>query len=414
MITATSIMTKKRLHTWLLTGCLACTDPGLQAHAQTHAEFLQALTPLLIDQPLKARTLLQQRLQAYPNWQRGRLEAARLDYQLGDYQAAAAKVAQVLQEDLPAQVRRNVELFDHKIQQALLVPPQYWSWRGRFMLGGGWDSNANTGPTGTDIGVSEVKLKSSATQSQDEYTLAQISLDIERPLGEVTQRLQWNNQLNLFTRNYSQQTDVNISSFRWRTGIEKQQAAWHYGADIELQYLKYGNQDIRYIEIHPFVGWQQAAHKIELKTQLSQRNYLNQGVLGKDGYIRSYTLEYQYAWSKNWLMKGEFTWNDAQYQDLRYAYQAWELDYRVLYSYQNYLNLWSQVRYRNSHYQAPEYPLYDDERREDYWTWRLGAQYKLTPSVDIEVIWSNYWNQANHLLHDYQRQQVEARLAWLF
>lgn len=397
--------------------------------SSNHTAYLETLLGQAEKQPEKAIHSLRQRLQAYPQWHRGRLELARLYFNEGHYQAARKNVKKVVQKaPLPAPVKKNILAFYRQILIAEREQPEPQKRSPDWLLGGklsaayGYDSNANTGPEDQDIGISNVRLKTSALGQSDQYHTTQLLLRADRSLSDSVQKpaqpgfIRWRNRFSLFERNYTQQDSADIRSLQLISGLSYQLTSdWKIGNRLRLSRLSYGTEtDINYAGLEPFAQWHQGKHRVRMHTFYNHRNYLASEADKKDGKVLELGLRYEYRPNRQGRLQLGTRWYDADYQDDRYSYQAWETEGQFNYRMTRALSFWSQVRYRHREYQAPETPHYNDARDDRYLTVRLGSRYRLSPDVALELAISGYRNKANHKLHEYNRRQAELKLSWQF
>ncbi len=398
----------------------------------TPQQDLNTLLSNAEQQPAQAIAQLEHQLTTRPGWHRGRLELARLYYRQQQYSAARNAVKQVVSNaKLPTTVRKNVLTFYRKILQAEQAQQsrqastdyaQHWQLGGQLSLGSGYDSNANTGPEDRDIGLRTLRLKPGALQRSDHYLNSQLVLRADRSLSaaDITPRttghLRWRNRLNLSKRQYQQQRRADIRSVQLVSSLHYQLTPqWTLASRLHLSHLTEGRaSDINYVGLEPSLQWQQDQHRVTLSVLHKDRNYLASKARAKDGPLQELALRYDYQLDRQWRLQLSGRLIDTDYRGKRHSYHAREAQTRLNYRYSAQLALWSQLRYRSSHYQAAEAPLYPDARDENNLSLRAGARYRLNEDLSLGLTLSSYRNQANHKLHDYNRQLAELRLNWQF
>lgn len=417
----------------LLAGMLALAPLALAAPSSSEPQ--RDLSRLLTEahqHPSQAIQQLEQQLAADPHWHRARLELARLYYRQQQYPAARQAVKQVVSNtELPATVRKNVLTFYRKIlqaeqaqqtHQASVDYAQHWQLGGQLSLASGYDSNANTGPEHQDIGLRTLRLKPGALQRSDHYLSSQLLLRAGRSLSAAdiapgtAGHLRWRNRLHLSKRQYQQQRRADIRTLQLVSSLHYQlDAQWQLSGELQLSHLTEGrNSDINYAGLKPTLQWQQGPHQVRLSALHKDRNYLASRARAKDGPVQELALRYSFQPGRQWRLQLGGRLIDTDYQGQRHSYHAREADARLNYRYSAQLALWSQLRYRSSHYQAAEAPLYPDARDENNLSLRAGARYRLSEDLSLGLTLSSYRNQANHKLHDYNRQLAELRLNWQF
>lgn len=417
----------------LLTGMLALAPLALAGPSSSEPQ--REISHLLADarqHPAPAIAQLEQRLLTDPDWHRGRLELARLYYQQQQYPAARNAVKQVVSNaELPTTVRKNVLRFYRKILQAeqaqqarqtIADYARHWQLGGQLSLGSGYDSNANTGPENQDIGLRTLRLKPGALKRSDHYLTRQLLLRADRSLSAdnipagTAGHLRWRNRLNLSKRQYRQQRRADIRTMQLASSLHYQLSAhWQLSTELQLSHLTEGRaRDINYAGLAPSLQWQQGQHRITLSALHKDRNYLTSKARAKDGALQELELRYSFQPGRHWRLQLGGRLIDADYQGKRHSYHAREADARLNYRYNAQLALWSQLRFRSSHYQAAEAPLYPDARNEDNISLRTGLRYRLSEDFSLGLTLSSYRNNANHKLHDYNRQLAELRLNWQF
>jgi len=417
----------------LLTSMLALTPVAHAAPTSSPPESdLASLLSQARLHPAQAVRQLEQLLINRPDWHRGRLELARLYYRQQQYPAARKAVKQVVSSaELPATVRKNVLAFYRKILQAEQARQarqantdyaRHWQLGGQLSLGSGYDSNANTGPENQDIGLRTLRLKPGALQRSDHYLSSQMllradrSLSADHPAPGTKGHLRWRNRLNLSKRQYQQQRRADIRTVQLTSSLHYQLTPhWQISSEVQLSHLTEGrNSDINYAGLEPSLQWQQGQHRITLSALHKSRNYLASRARAKDGPLQELALRYSFQPGRQWRWQLSGRFIDTDYQGKRHSYQAREAEARLNYRYSAQLALWSQLRFRSSHYKAPEAPLYPDARDEDNLSLRAGVRYRLSEDYSLGLTLSSYRNKANHKLHDYNRQLAELRLNWQF
>lgn len=389
-------------------------------------QFINKVLSIAEKKPKTAVRILQKQLQKYPTWHRGRLELARLYYRAGDYQRAKRAVKRVVkQAKLPKSVKKNIVSFYRQILAAESKRKKRLNStriRAKISTSLGHDTNPGSGPANQDIGVDNVRLKASALARSDNFWSTQVQLYLDTPLSEVSQQgrqpglWRWTNQLSLFDRAYHREKDSDIRNLQWITGLNYQiNERWQAATKLKFNHLRYGSEKkINYAGIEPSISWSQGKHRWQLTALYNDRNYVAQSSAGKDGAVTEAGFSYAYRPSKRWLLQLASKRTFADYLDNRSSYQATDSWTRASYRSSKKLKLWTLLRYRTSKYEAPETPLYSDAREEDYFTLRIGSRYQLSDDLNMELVLSHYRNSANHKLHEYDRQQAELKLNWLF
>jgi len=399
---------------------LGTTLPLAAAPAQQHERWQNRLEAQQLA-PVQAIRLYQRRLQQFPDWHRGRLELARLYYRTGKFTAARKQVRQVVKEaELPPVVQKNVLGFYRRIllaenspRPATKTASRKWRSSALFSMGPGYDSNANTGPEDQDIGLRTVRLKADAIERSDHYVSTQLQLNVARI---VAPQLQWQNQFSLFDRRYQQLSTSDSTQLRLGSQLKYQLSPqWQLGGRILLSHRDYGNGTrINSPILEPFTDWRQGDHRLRLYLQHEPRRYqLNPGP-DRDSQLNEVGLHYRYRFDSQWTARLSARYYRIDDDDHRYDYDASEGAIALNYAASNKLDINGQIRLRQSDYAQPEAPLYSDARSERYTTLRLGLRYQLSDDLAVALRLTHYDNDANHQLHDYQRQQADFRLSWNF
>ncbi|NIB44583.1 tetratricopeptide repeat protein [Pseudomaricurvus alkylphenolicus] len=415
---------------WLITALLVVIQPLQAQDAEPvetgfpgiHTDYLKQLSTLSRSQPKQAIGSLENRLEQYPQWHRGRLDLARLYFLDGRYGDARQMVRQVMSEaPLPDTVRENTLRFYQQIlfaqRQQPLMPSNSDSadWRFGGDLSGffGYDSNANSGPEDADIGVDNRRLASSALEASDHYGGALLALNAYKRTDEF----RWRHYLSIYQRSYTDQNDADLGNLRYLGELTLLTSShWQVGLEWELSHYRYGSgTDINDISLTPEIQWRDKHWQISVQMEYRQRgyNFRDQQTLpesDKDADILGIGVDYQLRLNPNYRLslQAHRVTNNAQ-ADL-YSYDATEVGAKLFYQTQPSWALWSQWYWRSSHYEAPEAPLYDDEREEDFHLLRVGWRYKVTAETSLSMTLSNYRNHANHRLHDYERSQLQLQL----
>lgn len=420
MITGNSVF-----RTSLLTGLVLLAT---SAHAEeNHKDFLVRFQAIQTSQPEEAVYVLEKRLRQYPLWHRGRLELARAYFLQGRYPEARAAVKTVVKEaELPDAVKKNVLVFYKKVLEAesksIVQASQdalAWDFSGKLSIGAGFDSNANTGPADQDIGLDGIRLKNSATEQDDSFSSGQAEFSAEKVLSEHANKyaggyLKWDNRATVFNRDYQDTKGVSLTGGRLNSRLSYNLTpVWQLGAEAELQKLKYAGDRINYTTLAPWIRWREGRHQVKVNLKLRKRHYTT-GLSSKNGHFISPSVQYFVRINPELFASSELGYAIADYNGPQYDYYAVQSDNRLYYLLNSDVLLWGQYRYRSRDYNDAAYSLYKFARDEDYHTFRAGIRYRLSPTLDIDFSVAHFENDANQKLYQYERQQAELKLTWLF
>lgn len=388
-----------------------------RAETADHKTWLNQLSAAAL-QPSQAAVRYQQRLQRYPDWHRGRLELARLEYKRGRFKSARRLVRKVVTEArMPAVVQKNVLAFYNRILEAEAAAPgktfnaSQWHSALQLSLSSGYDSNANSGPEDQDIGLKNIRLKQSALEKSDHFTSTQLQL---RNLRRFDSGLTWHNQLSLLHRRYDTIRHSDITSARISSRVQATLSRhWQAGTSLSFTHRNYGSGSAtNNPAIEPFLQWRDGDQKLRAQLRHEPRRYSIDNGNDRDGRSNELALSYYYRLNDRWngVLSGRLL--DTGYDDRRYNYEACEASLQINYAASPVLYFSGQLRQRNTQYDLKEKPLYPDARDERYITARLAVRYRVTDNLTLALRLSHYDNQANHPLHAYDRQQAELKLSW--
>lgn len=409
---------------WLLAGLTTLSVSALADDA--HKDFLNHIESVRQSDMNRATHLLEERLKSFPEWHLGRLELARLYYQQDRFSESRSAVKMVVKEaELPDAVKKNILAFYKKVLEEEKKSQDGrsnsdWLFEGKLLLGGGYDTNANTGPADQDIGLERYRLKKSATGQEDSFFTSQLALAVNKGFPGLSDNegvgyTEWSSGLHLFSREYQETNEVSLLGAKLSSELTHRfTPGLKAGIEAELQRIDYAGDNIRYLALEPGLYWNHEKHKVRLGYLFRDRYYFDSQQSRKNGHYHSPSIRYSYRFAPELLASSELSYINTDYSGPQYNYHAIQTDNRLYYLLQDNLMLWGQARYRFRDYNDAEYSLYKTSRDERYLTLRLGAKYQISPDLETELIWAQYHNDANQKLYEYKRQQVEFKLTWKF
>ncbi len=382
--------------------------------------FDEAMAAVEADKLNTARRLLTSLLADYPTLYRARLELARVDYLVRDFEEADAELTKVLEDpELPPSVRTNLLAFQAQIRDDQRTFEKKNRWNAQLYAGGLYDTNVNFG-TSRDIvdigGVPGIVLPTSKPIESfagvvDGGVLHTFNPGWSFESGENTGYFVWQSQLNGYYRGYTESDakDFDLGIATLRTGpawvVPKE---WSATIGLQVDQLWLGSERLGlFWTINPNFIWD-----IDEKSQLSvgvaytKRTYNENTDDVREGDLIRANLGYSRVFADGLfgIQAGiGYTDFDAKLNIFTFKgpegfiggnWNAWTRG-----------SLYTSFGYRNFDFQGTDL-LFGQSRDDDEYRFILGARQQLNRNWALKAEWVYTDNKSNLDLFDFDRDQI--------
>ena len=361
---------------------------------------------------------LERVLKRQPDNHLARLELARGYFLLEEYPRSRQEFERVLASNPPDPVKANINRYLDAIR---LKEGIYYTTATFYVdAGGGYDTNANSGPTDSliDTRLGTTTLSAESTEQDDTFLSLGLGTQFNSPLTPA-----WSiyGNLDLTTRQYSQQDEFSYLTIDGRFGLSWRTGRQLYRAGAYAQsYILDGK---RYREIAALnANWRYQTDKktlVEAYGQYGSLSYPDNGV--NDATMRSLGVGLARNLSARWspMLFGSLAFgHDSPDESGQTAKAETERDYYwlragVQVSPTDQLALTGALIWQASEYGAED-PVFGTTRQDDY----LGADLSLNWlasrhwSARLGAVYSN--NDSTIAIYDYSRTQVFASLRYSY
>lgn len=393
--------------------------------------FDTAMTALNAERAYTARKLLKELLADYPTLHRARLELARANYLIRDFDAAAAEIQTVLADpEVPASVRTTLLAFQAQIRDDKQTFAKRHNWSGQVYAGLMYDSNVN-------FGIDEIipVLGNSSTNKElsdgaavlDAGILHTYNPNVTFQSGEKTGFFLWQTQGNGYYRAYFDENDFNLGVLTLRTG-----PVWvvpeEWRASIGLQgdqiFFGGGNQAgasggklAFFTTLNPQITWQlDDRTDVTLEASATDRDYddaVNRPRNGRE-YRAGISGSRLYMDRKLGVQAG-VAYSSFKARARRFAHKGPEVYVGAYYEAWERGQVYTRLSYRQYDFKGPEVvvPFVGQIRDEDEWRLIVGFRHELQsvlPGWAVRGDVSHTVNDSNVQLYDYDRTQVSLGL----
>ena len=282
---------------WFLSLLLFGFQAPLAVADEIQDRFDEAVAALDANEVYKARRLLTELLAEYPTLHRARLELARADYYLRDYDAAEAEVLRVLEDpEIPALVRPTLLAFLAQIRE----DKQGFGNRhevGAYVYSGVmYDSNVNFGTNDVIIGGQPFRLedeKSDWAGVLDGGIVHTYNPDKRFQAGGKTGFFFWQSQATGYFRGYRDEDDFNLGVATLRTGpVWAVADTWRFSLAAQGDQIWLGSDRLAlFASLNPTLDIILSPRtQLTLDAFVTDRNYNNDEDEGRDGTLISGTV----------------------------------------------------------------------------------------------------------------------------
>ena len=282
---------------WLLSFCLL----GLQSPAafadEIQDRFDEAVAALDANEVYKAQRLLKELLTDYPTLHRARLELARANYYVRDYDAAEAEVLRVLDDpEVPASVRPTLLAFLAQIRDDKQGFGKTHNFGAYVYSGVMYDSNVNFGTNDVIIGGQPFLIDSERSDWAgvlDAGVAHTYNPNTTFRSGENTGYFLWQSQATGYFRGYVDEDDFNLGVATARTGpVWAVADAWRFSLAGQADQIWLGSDRLAFFAtLNPTLDIiLSPSTELTIDTYITDRNYNNDEDEGRDGTLISGTV----------------------------------------------------------------------------------------------------------------------------
>ncbi len=393
------------------------------------ARFDTAMTALNAERAYTARKLLKELLADYPTLHRARLELARANYLIRDFDAAEAEIQTVLADpEVPASVRTTLLAFQAQIRDDKQTFARRHNWSGQVYAGLMYDSNVNFGINDViDInGLPFINPELSDTAAVlDAGILHTYNPNLTFRSGEKTGYFLWQTQGNGYYRAYFDESDFNLGVLTLRTG-----PAWvvpdEWRASIGLQgdqiFFGGGNQPgssggklAFFTTLNPQITWiLDDRSDVTLEASATDRDYEEAIDTPRNGreYRAGISASRLYMDRKLGAQAG-VAYSTFKARAQRYAHKGPEVYVGAYYEAWERGQVYARLSYRQFDFKGPELSPPFQIRDEDEWRLIVGFRHELQsvlPCWEVRGDISHTLNDSNVQLYDYDRTQISLGL----
>jgi tetratricopeptide (TPR) repeat protein len=325
----------------------------------------------------KSAQMYERMLQIAPNLPRVKLELAMNYMQLQEHDRAKALIDEVMQGDLPTEVKRNLEPIITQLSEAT---------KRHFMLGSvsmgmHYDTNANSAPRTGNVDVRfnntpiEVSLTGGAREQQDVQVFGVAQAEhyyrINDNAKDDTQYL-WHNSLTAYRNEYDTLDDLNVSLAAVRTGtvvnaldntlrltgdvgythitLERQTFQRHYLGELTAQYAL------------------NAAIRLQASSMITRRDFVNSDTNRtfelRDGYMRDHRLGLSYSITKNDIVESHVRYRREDTKRSYFDNHQYGVEAAYTHSFNNGVFTRAHADYNTSYFDAADLSISTKTRKE--------------------------------------------------
>lgn len=254
--------------------------------------FDAAMAAMEANEVYEARRLLTALLNDYPSLNRARVELARADYYVRDYDAAEAEVLTVLEDpDTPANVRPTLLAFLAQIRDDRQTFEKKHQWGGYGYTGVMYDSNVNYGTSDVIVGGIPFSIegeKSDWAAVFDAGLLHTYNPNKSFKSGDKTGYFFWQSQATGYYRAYTDENDFNLGVATLRTGpVWAVADAWRFSLAVQGDQIWFGSDRLAFFtSLNPTYSVMLTPRtELTLDGILQDRNYNDSEDEGRDGTL---------------------------------------------------------------------------------------------------------------------------------
>jgi hypothetical protein len=401
------------------------------AQDDVQARFDEAMQAIEVEKYRTAQASLVAILAEFPNMQRVRLELARVQYLVYDYDEAESLAQQVLDDpNTPASVQTTVLAFLAQIREDQKRLGERHLWGPSIYLGTIYDSNVNFGPSRDIIDIGGVPFLVAPGSQEISDWGAVINPAITHTFnpgkrfraGEGTGLFAWQSLASLYYRAYFEESDFDFGVLTLRTG-----PTWlvpgHWRASLHLQgdQIWWGGRDLAWFtSLNPnFIWYVGKDTELIFDSYLTNRDYSRSIDRERDGdFVSGIASVNHYLRNAAITLQGGLGYRNFDAKGERFSYDGPELFAGLTWNAWDGGSLFGRIGYRNFDFGGLEagfgVPRDDDEYR-----YSLGAQHQFGQSFMRDWVLVGSWtytdNQSKKTpIYDFDRHEFNIGLSRFF
>jgi tetratricopeptide (TPR) repeat protein len=371
--------------------------------------FLLGMSAKMIGRTAEAMKAYEKVLALDPTSPRVKLEMASICYSDGQYDQAKALLLEVKAENLPLNVKQNIDRFLAVVERSKKQNKPY-----RFTVSTGilYDTNVNAGPSSDMVTILGFPFTLDANAKPKNDLAYSLSVGFDSTI-KVSQKVNWQSSVLISRREYDTEHDYSTFMLQGSTG-----ALFTLGnrviisVPLQADMAWYGGSQGYYLTdvgIAPQVQYALNKNsKLNLNTGLYNRDYRIDN--NRDALICSLSPGFDYTPYERLSIQGFLGLGKENANNNIYSNKNWDLNIAVMYAFRNDLISRISCGYGRSFYEE-QMAIYT-EKRNDRWI-RLGfdLRYNYQP-FDADIIFSTSYirNKSALELYDYDRSTVSLTL----
>lgn len=425
---------KQNKRRWLMTcACLPLlliTQPIVADELQNR--FDEAIQALEANRLRTARDRLSALLTDNPNLHRARLELARTNYLLFDYDEAEKQAQQVLEDpDTPPSVRTTVLAFLAQIREDKKQFADRHDWTPSIYLGLMHDTNVNIGPSSDIVDIGGVLfLVTPASREQDDTAwvvdggLAHTYNPGRRiESGERGGFFVWQSQANGYYRGYFDEDDFDLGVLTLRTGpVWFVPTEWRASIGLQGDQIWLGGDSLAFFTtLHPAFTWFIGADTdVTIEGRLTNREYQRSRDSGRDGWYQSGRITVgHYLSGRRVGLQAGIGYINFNADDDRFSHDGPEAFAGIVAQAWTNGSVYARAQYRQYEFDGREPAPFLVSRDDDEFRYTVGFQHDFKAGMlrDWSLLgdWTYTDNQDDDVpIFDYDRSQISLGISRTF
>lgn len=395
--------------------------------ATVHADELQnrfdtAMAALEADRVYEARRLLTELVNDYPSLNRARVELARADYYVRDYDAAEAEVLTVLEDpDTPTNVKPTLLAFLAQIRDDRQTFEQKNQWGGFVYSGVMYDSNVNYGAN--DVILGGIPFSLEGEESDWAGVLEGGISHTYNPnksfkSGDKTGYFFWQSSANGYYRGYTDENDFNLGVATLRTGpVWAVADAWRASVAVQGDQIWFGSDRLAFFtSLNPTYSVMLAPRtELTIDGVLQDRNYNDSEDEGRNGTLWGSTVVLsQFYLERRLGVQGGVGYSDFNADENAFSYKLPEVFGGATYDAWRRGTIYTRVGYRwydyDKNFDGLAAIIGSNDRDDDElriiggFRHEIGGEFMTGWVIRGEYVWTD--NDSDVDVFDYDRSQI--------